>query len=550
MIPPPDLRPGDRFGIDRRNLLRITGLGVAGAMTVPLLSGPARAEPDGPRYKFASTRLRVPDRLSTLGSTSTAALWRVSAGSPPYPVRNPRVLVPGFFCNSAGTTPTERLASDQFDVAYALEVDGVRYRATFSDQLWTRRGGTGASHGYDTLYDWGIWSDPIPVEIPANSQIFHCSMVRIGAGQSFPGNVRRSPWIGDRARIGSAESLEPLLSGGDITDAGSSPTVMYAPMFMVAKSDSPDPVVLIVGDSRSYFDHEMSWGNTNSRSPLAAVERGLDSTRGGRVATGHIGMSGSAPAHTPREPGITHRVRPLLELRRRGGHLPFTHILDQHGNNGLLDWPSLAAHVATVKEIFPGVPYIKVTIPPRVRNTTNAYRTVDGQLPVAFDSYPNGDRARFNNDVLANRDNLFDAVFHAGRYGMAGDDNDYQRSRFPEFTDLSGVLTRDWNGVSSTCFVDFAPRYGDRLNFVASDRTRGGHVARILEHGTEFEVTLEVGFSSGGAYSAGSSFACVPTRDGTHESPRMHMIEAVAYEEMKLAGIFGPIRDRTIRQNQ
>jgi hypothetical protein len=52
---------------------------------------------------------------------------------------------------------------------------------------------------------------------------------------------------------------------------------------------------------------------------------------------------------------------------------------------------------------------------------------------------------------------------------------------------------------------------------------------------------LEVGFSSGGAYPAGSSFACTPTRDGTHESPRMHMIEAVAYEDMKQAGVFGPI---------
>ena len=259
------------------------------------------------------------------------------------------------------------------------------------------------------------------------------------------------------------------------------------------------------------------------------------------MASGHIGMSGSAPAHTAREPGLTHRVRPLLELQKRGGHLPFTHILDQHGNNGLLDWPSLKTHVEIVKEIFPGVPYVKVTIPPRVRNTTDAYRTLDGQQPVAFDSYPSGARALFNNDILANRDNLFDAVFHAGRYGMAGDDDDFLRSRFPTFPDLSGTLTRDWNGVSSTCYLDFAPRYGDRLNFVATSPSLGGHVVQVVPRDGEFEVTLEVGFSSGGPHPAGSSFACTPTRDGTHESPRLHMIEAAAYEDMKLAGVLGPI---------
>ncbi|TDE02791.1 hypothetical protein [Jiangella asiatica] len=534
-------------GINRRDLLRITGLSVAGAFAVPLLSTaePARAEPltgapRGTRYQFASTRLRVPDRLSTLASAGAAGLWRVSAGSPPYPIRNPRVLVPGFFCTSAGSGETERLAPDHFDVAYALEVEGVRHRARFRGKQWTQRGGSGSSHRYDTPYDWGMWSDPIPVEIPANSQLFHCSMVRIGAGLRFPASARRSPLIGDRWRIGDPAALEPLLSGGEIVTAGSSPGVVYAPMFMVAESESADPVVLIVGDSRSYFDHDLSWANTEPRSPLAAVERGLDSIGGGRVATGHVGMSGSAPAHTMIGPGLTHRVRPLLELRRQYGHLPFSHILDQHGNNGLLDWPTLTSHVTTVKEFFPGVPYVKTTIPPRVRNSTDAYRTLAGQAPVAFDSYPNGARALFNNDVLANRDDLFDAVFHAGRYGMAGDD-DFHRSRFPEFNDLSGVLTRDWDGVSSTCFLSFEPRYGDRLNFDAANRARGGHVGRVTPRGDEFEVSLEIGFASGGAHPAGASFACTPTGDGTHESPRMHMIEGAAYEDMKLAGLFGPI---------
>lgn len=533
----------------RRSVLGLAASAAGGLFAGPAVL-PATANARAARTRFASTRLRVPDRQNRLASTSLAALWRQSAGSPAYPVRNPRVCLPGFWCtNAGGTGPTEQQSVGMFDVAYALEINGVRHRATFSGRPWTTRGGTGADHGYSTPFDWGVWSDPIPVQIPANANIFHCTLLKLPVADAlFPAALRLSPLIGDRARVAAdASTLEPLLDSSDpIASAGASPSVVYAPMYMVAEDDTQNPVVLIIGDSRAYGRDEMGSGNVEPRAPAASVERGLDSAGGGRVATGNITVPGSSPGKSTQAPGLDHRVTPLLELRSRTGSLPFTHIVDQHGNNGLLTWEGLLGHVEVVKRHFPCVPYVKVTIPPRVGPTTaDAYRTLAGQSPNPFDSYPSGARALFNNDVLANRDGLFDAVFHAGKYGMAGDSSDFERSRFPEFTDRKGVLTRDWAGTNPL-YVDFQPLYGDRLNFDPANRSTGGLVQSVVPSGTpgEWEVRLEGGHS-GGTYAAGTSFACAPTSDGTHESPRMHMIEAAAYEDMKRAGIFGRIEVRT-----
>ncbi|GAA5064573.1 hypothetical protein HNP84_007708 [Thermocatellispora tengchongensis] len=531
--------------LDRRRLL-LAGLGAAGALAVPAL-GAGRAAAASLPYRFASTRLRVPDRQTWMREAgSLAVLWRLSAGSPPYTVYNPRVLVPGFYCfNAGGDGPTERLNAGEFRVAYALEVNGVRHRATFRGSPWTTRGGTGAQRGLATPFDWGVWSDVLPIQIPANSQIFHCTAVAVSdAATRFPASLRVAAPIGDRARTApDAAALEPLLSGSaPITSAGAAPYAAYAPMFMIAQDASANPVVLIIGDSRSYFD-DLLLENDEPRAPLAAPERGLDSTTGGRVATGHIGIPGSSPAKTNLAPGLTHRTAPLVALRDYYGEFPFTHILDQHGNNGDMDWASMAAHARTLRQTLPGTTYVKVTIPPRVRDTTDAYRTLSGQSPRPEDAYPAGARAALNNDILSNRDGLFDVVFDAGRYGRAGDATDAERSRFPAFPDLAGALTRPWDGVATTIHLDFAPRYGDRLNFDPADPVAGGIVRRVTPGAVagEWTVLLQHGFVSRGARPAGASFACVPTGDGTHESPRMHMIEAAAYHDMKRRGVFGPI---------
>ena len=300
-------------GIDRRTLLRLAGGGAAGVVSLAaggvLLPQAAWARSTtmaATGYRFASTRLRVPDRQVSLSGTSDrAVLWRHSAGTPPYPVRNPRICLPGFYCSNSGGTPTERMNADHFDVAYALEVGGVRHRATFSGAGWSTRGGTGSEHGYTTDYDWGVWTDPIPIEIPANSPIYHCTLLRLpAAGILFPASLSRSPLIGDAARVGTdAAALEGLLTGSDpITSAGSSPSTMYAPMYLVAEDDSGAPVALIIGDSRAYARIEMGWGRSlnEGRAPSGAVERGLDSTRGGRLATGNITVPGSSPGGSVR----------------------------------------------------------------------------------------------------------------------------------------------------------------------------------------------------------------------------------------------------------
>jgi hypothetical protein len=523
--------------------------------------------------QFASTRLRAPDRQVSIPSTNKATLWRLSAGSPPYEVRNPRVCLPGFYCNNAGGTPTERVNSDAFNAAYSIEVGGVRVRATFGGSNWTTRGGTGASKGYSTPFDWGIWSDPIKntdgsdYVIPANSQIFHQTLVEVAtAGLLFPGSQAVASAIGDRQRVAADSStLEALLTSGTINTSGSGPVKAYAPMFMVAERvDNGEKVVLITGDSRAYSNADFGTGMPagSERAPLAAVERGLDSVTGGRVASGSITVPGSGAKQSVNgvysavdyTPGLTHRLEPLLVMKGLTGKAPFTHIIDQHGNNGNPDFATLlATHVAVMKAAFPGIPYIKVTIPPRVGTTTaDAFKTLAGMNAVdPYDQYPSGGRAAFNNAILADAGANFTAVWDAGIYGSAAYDpatgtklptsdpnfND-KRSKFMT-APRSAVLSSDYTSTT-TMILTSALQVGDSVA-IDNDRTHiCGPIRQITDNGNgTFTHLIEIGGNSSGVtITAGNTVVVVPTKDGTHEEAWLHMVEAQAYIDAKLAGAF------------
>lgn len=530
----------------------------------------------------ASTRIRVPNRTASLntGSSFMSALNRISAGSPPWDITDIRVCIPGFYCNNAGGTPTERVMPNNFDAAYWLEVSGTRHRAKFGGNGWTSRGGTGASRGYSTPFDWGVWSDIIadkalgtPLVVPANTNIFHCSLIRVATvGDLFPASQYLASTVGDACR-NSTEStgatLEALADGsGAITTSGSSPAQQFTPMYMVGRRVDNGAVVsiLLTGDSRAYYANDFGSGlpSTEPRGALAALERGLDSLTGGRIPTISITIPGSGPAQsyngvygsTDYAPGLTHRVEPLLVLKAMTGALPFTHILDQHGNNGNPTYATLiGAHVSTIKGYFPGIPYGKVSLPPRVGSTTtDAYKTLAGMSPAAYDTYPSGGRAVYNDAILANASSDFDFVFDAGIYGTAaynpstGDklppsDPDFndKRSKFMTAPRTATVATT-YSGTT-TIVLNSSLQVGDTIA-VDDDRTHiCGPIRLITDNGNgTWTHTIQVGGNASGAAAAvGATVTVVPTTDGTHEEAWLHKVEAQAYIDMKTAGMFGTI---------
>jgi hypothetical protein len=306
----------------------------------------------------------------------------------------------------------------------------------------------------------------------------------------------------------------------------------------------------VIGDSRAEGNGDFRSGQPDPRGIKQSVERGLDSLTGGRLPSGFIAISGSGMGGSAVSPGLDHRAAPLQWIKDTYGSFPFEYIVDQHGNNGSQGWETMKAHAAIVRTKFPGVRYIKVTIPPNIgQNTTDAYRTLDGVTPIAAATYPSGARALLNGYILANRESTWDAVFDAGKYGMANDGvsdgqvghtDDFMKSRFPTAL-RSGVLTQDWDGTSSAgMFLNFAALPGDLLNWDISNRQNSCLISTVTQISeTVWQAFPENSLGLGTPVAAGATIVLIPSGDGTHEMTWVSILEQRAYEIMKAQGYFG-----------
>lgn len=524
---------------------------------------------------FGSTRLRVPNRMAQPNTSSSflSVLNHISAGSPAYDITDIRVCIPGFYCNNGGGTPTERMMTNEFGAAYWLELSGVRHRASFGGQPWTQRGGTGASKGLDTPFDWGVWSDVIlsktdgqPLVIPANSNIFHCSLARVeNVGDSFPASQYLAAAVGDTCRStteASGAALESIADGsGSIATLGSAPAQQFVPMYMVGRRvDNGDVVsVLIVGDSRNYNANDFATGlpATEPRAALSSLERGFDDIATGRIATGNASMPGSSPAQTfngvfngtDYAPGMTHRVAPLLALKGLyDGQLPFTDIVDGHTGNGNFSYETLRdAHVSTLRAYFPGVKMHKMTLPPRVGTTsTDAYKSLAGQTPSGYDLYPSGGKAVVNAAILANVGSVYDSVFDYGKTVSAaanldeGDPNyNEYRSKFPT-APRSALVATQYTGAA-TIVLKSSLRVGDTIA-LNDDRTKiAGPIRLIVDNGNgTWTHTFQTGSNPSGVdIAVDTNVVVVPTKDGTHEEPWLHYIGGQAIATWKQTAPLG-----------
>jgi hypothetical protein len=514
----------------------------------------AALETGGVRVAFASTRLRQADRTSTLASTFFSALMAIPAKSPNRMLKNPRVFIPGFYSNNTGASPTELICPNQFGVAYALEIAGTRYRATFSGSGWTTRGGAGSLYGQATPFDVGILSDPIKngsadLIIPANSLLRHLSIVRIAnAGEVYPASQSITLLTGGVVRSSTdptGAALESLLTTGTITASGSAPPLSFAPAYMVAEDADTGALVsfLLTGDSRFYGVGDFGTG-TPASEPENALQAGQRALADLGIPHGNICIPGSTPVSD-----CVHRYASINAVRDTYGVLPFNYSLSNHGNNGSQSTADNVAELTALKAAFPGsIKWGKATMPPRI-GTGGDYRTVAGQTPAAADVYPSGQRALLNAFQLANTSGgspIWDFVIDMGKYGSAAKDLAYtdpdfndRRSKFP--VGPSSAVASAWTNVPTITMNSGAFNEGD-LIAVGSSFVRANIIGPLSSKTDNGNGTFTYGIQAGGypsavTYNVGDPATRVASKDGTHEGPWVSDLEALAIKEWYQAGM-------------
>jgi hypothetical protein len=510
----------------------------------------------------ASSGLRPADRAVAHSSSHLTSLQVIPGKSPNRALKNPRVWLPGFYCNNLGNNPTEMQLANQFQAEYALGIGtgaaNRRRKASFGGQPSTTRGGAGSLYGYSTANDWGIWSDPIKeadgsdLLIPPNSDLLHCSIVlvantahvfpsQVASAANAAGNVSRGSTTGDFAVF---ESF--LTSTGTITQLSNSPAG-YGPVMMVAEDAGTGELVsfLLTGDSRFYGVGDFGSGLPASQSS-GARQAGARAMVSLGFPHANISIPGSKPDSDTecRYEGI----RQCMALY--GGKSPFTHTLSNHGNNG-----DLTANITNIQTERAGLASLlgaaakhgKTTLPPRI-GTGGDYRTTAGQTPAADDTYPNGKRAILNNFILANTSGgapIWDFVIDMGKYGSAAKDMAYgaggfdqARSAFP--SGPSSTVAVAWSTGTSITLNGNAFQPGDMLSLGATfDRTKlMGPVTAAVDNGNGTQtLTIETGGTpSSVSYAVGDPVTRISTKDGTHEATWVSVLEAAAITEWSNAG--------------
>lgn len=509
-----------------------------------------------------SSGLRVPDRAVAHSAGNLSSIQVIPGKSPNRNGKNPRVWLPGFYCNNLGSSPTELIIANQFKVKYALGVGtgaaNKRRKATFRGAESVTRGGPGSLYGYGTPYDWGVVSDVIREAdgadflIPANSDLLHCSItVTSAAAHVFPsqissaatvtGNVSRSSAVSDFSAFDSF-----LTSTGTISNSGNGPAG-YGPIMMVMEDTDSGELFsfLLTGDSRFW-----GVGDFSSGIPATYNARGMQSGARAMVTLGaayaNISMSGSNPGSD-----VTHRYAGISAFKALyGGKSPFTHTLSNHGNNG-----SLTSNITLIQSersalaalLGPGAKHGKATIPPRI-GTGGDYRTPLTQAPDAQDQYPSGARAALNDFILANVSGgspIWDFVIDVGLYGSAAKgvsvlDPNYNalHSAFP--VRGTTVLGANWTNNSTIIMADQTVQIGDVLS-VGSTFVRGNIMGPVRSGPTAvgdgtYSYLLEIGSFPNTTYTLGDPVTIVATGDGTHEGPWVSVLESQAITEWYAAG--------------
>jgi hypothetical protein len=324
-------------------------------------------------------------------------------------------------------------------------------------------------------------------------------------------------------------------------------------MYMVGRRPDDREVVsvLIVGDSRNYGASDFTTGIPAGmeRAPLASIERGLDDLSTGRVPSGSVSVPGSGVSQSYNgvfnginyAPGMTHRFAPLLALKSLyDGQLPFNEIVDGHTGNGNPSFATMRdAHVTTLRAVFPGIRLHKFTLPPRVgHNTPDAYKTLAGQNPIGYDLYPSGGKAALNAELMATVGTLYDTVFDYGKVESAahslntGDANfDEYRSKF-RTAPRSAFIAVNYTGAGEIVLKS-ALQIGDSI--AVNDEKHAGPIRLIVNNGNgTWTHTLQVGSNPSHVYiPVDETVVVVPTKDGTHPEPWLHIVGAQAVAEWK-----------------
>lgn len=401
------------------------------------------------------------------------------------------------------TADVESGPGNAITVTAAVEYNGVTYPATFGglSSIVLPAGGE-------------VWTDPVPLDIPAGATFYARSCVTVSSGQFWNNNQVVV------SGVDTWQASDVTTSTGAMTQTSQSQ--VFGPHAVLGESPLlASPSVLVLGDSIGLGQADLS----NGISPTARY--------------GYFGRAlyGSRPYILQTTGGSAMYERVVassVKARAKLYSIP-DYVVLQHGINDLAAGRSLAqmqADFATLAATFTnrGKKVIACTLTPYT-STTNGYRDAAGQTPAGFEAT----RVAYNN-WLRTIPSPLTAIFDAADLVEANSSNVLTRNggrwHVPNTaTVVSGTATAG----TTTSLTDaskswVSATYPGYMVIITGGTGAGqwvginGNSATVLA----FNGSLAVAPASGSTYEIVAS----PTMDGVHPQPATYAVLAAGLSAM------------------
>lgn len=477
-----------------------------------------------------NTRARIESSPNTT-PPNLSVVTRVMINTPTWQPKNPKLYFPCWYGDNTGAYPIEKTPSGDCTIDGAT----LEYPAnTFTTITF------GGSNSVTIPAGSGIWSDAVPVTLPANSSaIWVRSSWTVPNGSTMFGNYNMMPGNGEGASYAAAAQTALLTSTNFST---SSTSQVPGPSLFAAQGWNGTPVVIATGDSIGEGQTENEHAAGNTRGDFGYVMRGLDDAVGSaRMAAANIAIPGADCGHDANAAAgyYGRRLAMLADLP----NIPFTTILSEHGTND-----SAVADMKTwwtfLKSSFPNTRLVQTTIPP---HTTTAAQTLfdsnAAQTPFSASyTYPSGSVWVLNAALMAGTYNSYvDGVIDINPYASGNAAGAYDRWYVPPFTTTLATALSATGQVSIT--TNAAPNVSDSLvidsgtSSVDGDGGNGLIVSAVSGSGP-YTVTLGNGGGTNVTHSNGAGITESCTHDGLHPTQNCHIRISQAIIAAKNAGLF------------
>lgn len=472
----------------------------------------------GERYMAFNSRTRI-SAPNFAARTNATVTTRLMVNTPTWAPKRPRLYFPNWCTRNDGVAPTEIAPSEN------LVINGATLEYTTNTfKTITFNGSTSVTIPPGT----GVWSDPVAVDLAANSTCF----VRTNA--SLPaltfGPFDCAGGSGEGAIYNASVDLTKLTTTSFTTSSTSN---VYGPTMCVARGwDGVTPVVGGYGNSIGWgANSNQRIGDSTSRGNFGYLAYGFDDAASStRYAFVNLCTPGASPSNDVA--GFTYRRAMISSLP----NVPFTRILSEHGTNANGTFATMESEMIawwTYVKNWLHIPIIQTTIMNRTSVSDNTgWSNYSGQ------SQSKAANLTFNTNILGSSYAAYLAgVINVNTYITDGGNPDLWL-----VPSLNTTLAAGASSGATSVSLNAAPSLYDCLviepgasGTIDTDGTNGLVVTAVSGSGP-YTVTLNNSLSR--THSSGAAVKAALTKDGVHPYISGHLLIKGSIIDAKNSGMF------------